>query len=46
MEVPTSAQIGRSLKNKDISDLYTAYLTEIVERVHKYHIAYKTMLYE
>ena len=22
------------------------YLTEIVERVHKYHIAYKTMLYE
>ena len=22
------------------------YLTEVVERVHKYHIAYKTMLYE
>jgi ribonucleoside-triphosphate reductase len=22
------------------------YLTQIVERVHKYHIAYKTMLYE
>lgn len=24
----------------------TEYLTDIVERIHKYHIAYKTMLYE
>lgn len=25
---------------------YKKYLTDIVERIHKYHIAYKTMLYE
>ena len=29
-----------------ISDSYKEYLSQIVERVHKYHIAYKTMLYE
>ena len=46
MEVPTCAQIGKLLKNKDVANLYTTYLTEIVERIHKYHIAYKTMLYE
>ena len=29
-----------------IRDYYKEYLSQIVERVHKYHIAYKTMLYE
>ena len=29
-----------------ITDGFKEYLTEIVERVQKYHIAYKTMLYE
>lgn len=34
--------------HKDIPNLdgFKEYLTEVVKRVHKYHIAYKTMLYE
>ncbi len=33
--------------NKDIAYTYLkGYLIQLVERVHKYHIAYKTMLYE
>ena len=34
------------LKDKQFLDSLKDYLTEVVERVHKYHIAYKTMLYE
>ena len=32
--------------HEDFEDNLKQYLSEIVERVHKYHIAYKTMLYE
>lgn len=32
--------------HKGFEDNLKQYLSEIVERVHKYHIAYKTMLYE
>ena len=36
------------LKNnfKAVAPSFKAYLTEILERVYKYHIAYKTMVYE
>ena len=36
----------RRLWNTEGSELFSKYLTDILERVYKYHIAYKTMLYE
>ena len=36
----------KRLWNTDGSKLFSKYLTDILERVYKYHIAYKTMLYE
>ena len=36
----------RRLWNTEGSELLSKYLTDILERVYKYHIAYKTMLYE
>ena len=45
----TSNEIGWSHQAWNTCDFwngYKKYLTNIVERIHKYHIAYKTMLYE
>ena len=36
----------RRLWNTESSELFSKYLTNILERVYKYHIAYKTMLYD
>ena len=36
----------RRLWDTEGSKLFSKYLTDILERVYKYHIAYKTMLYE
>lgn len=36
----------KRLWNTEGSKLFSKYLTDILERVYKYHIAYKTMLYE
>ena len=36
----------RRLWNTESSELFSKYLTDILERVYKYHIAYKTMLYD
>ena len=34
------------IRSKDIQEKFKKYLISILERVYKYHIAYKTMLYE
>ena len=36
----------RRLWDTESSELFSKYLTNILERVYKYHIAYKTMLYD
>lgn len=36
----------RRLWNTECSKLFSKYLVDILERVYKYHIAFKTMLYE
>ena len=34
------------IRSKDIQEKFKKYLISILERIYKYHIAYKTMLYE
>ena len=51
VKVPTEFMLGKWLCRNDETGintkiLFKEYLSELVERVHKYHIAYKTMLYE
>lgn len=38
--------IDSPIYERDFYDRFADYLTEILERVYKYHIAFKTMLYE
>ena len=42
----TKLEVGNSLKVKSLGDDFKKYLIDILERVYKYHIAFKTMLYE
>lgn len=42
----TKSEVGNPLKVKSLEDDLKKYLIDILERVYKYHIAFKTMLYE
>ena len=42
----TKSEVGNPLKVKSLEDDFKKYLIDILERVYKYHIAFKTMLYE